>query len=134
MYIIDRRDEVGSTTDSFFNQLLHSETPGGCQRLEITHLAHVETVTNASSLDDLVRITAKRSAYSEEQLAGFRANKDRPVKVIDFLLIGHLDPPIKLVDLNRHGVFTGHPPQSICHLPPARFTPICERMSFGFEV
>jgi ribosomal protein S18 acetylase RimI-like enzyme len=111
-----------------------SRSEGYLASQSVTSVGVVETVTNASSLDDLVRITAKRSAYSEEQLAGFRANKDRPVKVIDFLLIGHLDPPIKLVDLNRHGVFTGHPPQSICHLPPARFTPICERMSFGFEV
>ena len=37
-------------------------------------------------------------------------SKAHPVKVIDFLLIGHLEPPIKLVDLNSEGVFTGHPP------------------------
>jgi len=91
-------------------------------------------VNTASGVDDLVRITAKRSVYSEDQLAEFRASDAHPVKVIDFLLIGHLDPPMKLVDLNREGVFTGHPPQSICYLPPARFRPVQARMSFGFEV
>jgi hypothetical protein len=100
----------------------------------VTSVGVVETVTQATSLDDLVRITAKRSVYSEEQLAAFRATKARPVKVIDFLLIGHLEPPVNLDDLNSEGVFTGHPPQSICHLPPPRFRPIRQRMSFGFEV
>jgi hypothetical protein len=54
--------------------------------------------------------------------------------VIDFLLIGHLEPAVSLDDLNKEGVFTGRPPQSICHLPPARFEPIRQRMMFGFEV
>jgi hypothetical protein len=94
----------------------------------------VEAVTNASSLEELVRFTAKRSVYSEDQFEGFHATKKRPVKVIDFLLIGHLDPFMKLKELNDNGVFTGHPPRSICQLPSARFEPVRRRMSFGFEV
>ena len=89
---------------------------------------------NATSLDDLVRLTAKRSVYSDEQLAGFGASEDRPVKVIDFLLIGHLEPSITLADLYREGVFNGHPPQSITRLTPPRFRPVRQRMSFGFKV
>jgi hypothetical protein len=100
----------------------------------VTSVGVVETVTTASGLEDLVRITAKRSVYSEDQLAAFRASNARPVKVIDFLLIGHLDPPMKLADLNREGVFTGHPPQSICYLPPPRFRAVRQRMSLGFAV
>jgi hypothetical protein len=111
-----------------------SQSKGYVASQTVTSVGVVETVTNASSLDDLVRITAKRSVYSEEQLAAFHASKAHPVKVIDFLLIGHLEPPIKLVDLNSEGVFTGHPPQSICYLPPSRFRPVRHRMSFGFEV
>ena len=111
-----------------------SQSKGYLASQSITSVGVVEAVTNANSLDDLVRITAKRSVYSEEQLAAFHATKARPVKVIDFLLIGHLDPPMKLTDLNRHGVFTGHPPQSICHLPPDRFRPVRDRMSFGFKI
>jgi ribosomal protein S18 acetylase RimI-like enzyme len=111
-----------------------SQSKGYVVSQSVTSVGIVETVTNATSLEDLVRITAKRSVYSEEQLAGFRASKARPVKVIDFLLIGHLDPPMKLVDLISEGVLTGHPPQSICHLAPSRFRPVRKRMSFGFKV
>jgi ribosomal protein S18 acetylase RimI-like enzyme len=111
-----------------------SQSKGYVASQSVTSVGVVETVTNAISLEDLVRITAKRSVYSEEQLAGFCASQARPVKVIDFLLIGHLDPPIKLVELNSKGVFTGHPPQSICYLPPPRFGPVRQRMSFGFKI
>ena len=111
-----------------------SRSEGYLASQSVTSVGVVETVNNARSFDDLVRITAKRSVYSEEQLAAFCASQTRPVKVIDFLLIGHLEPPMKLVDLNSEGVFTRHPPQSICHLPPARFRPVRDRMSFGFEV
>ena len=111
-----------------------SKSKGYVVSQSVTSIGVVETVTNASSLDDLVRITAKRSVYSEEQLAEFNASEEQPVKVIDFLLIRHLEPPMKLVDLNGEGVFTGHPPHLICYLPPSRFRPVRERMSFGFEV
>jgi len=111
-----------------------SRSKGYLASQSVTSVGVVETVTNASSLDDLVRLTAKRSVFSEEQLAGFRATKARPVKVIDFLLIGHLEPQVTLSDLNTEGVFTGHPPQSICHLTSQRAEPVQRRMSFGFEI
>jgi ribosomal protein S18 acetylase RimI-like enzyme/rRNA-processing protein FCF1 len=100
----------------------------------VTSVGVVESVTNASSLEELVRLTAKRSVYSEDQLEGFQATKARPVKVIDFLLIGHLDPLMKLTELNDTGVFNGHPPQCICQLPSQRFDPVRRRMTFSFEV
>jgi ribosomal protein S18 acetylase RimI-like enzyme len=98
----------------------------------VTSIGIVEAVTKG--LEDLVRLTAKRSVFSEEQLAGFDATNADPVKVIDFLLVGHLEPAMRLDDLKKEGVFTGRPPQSICHLPPDRFKPVRQRMSFGFEV
>lgn len=88
-----------------------SRSTGYIASQSVTSVGVVETVTQASSLEDLVRITAKRSVYSEEQLDGMHATVERPVKVIDFLLIGHIEPVIALEDLNREGVFSGHPPQ-----------------------
>jgi hypothetical protein len=111
-----------------------SQSPGYLASQSLTSVGVVEAVANVTSLDDLVRLTAKRSVYSDEQLAGFRASKIRPVKVIDFLLIGHLEPSIKVADLKREGVFNGHPPQSITNLPQPRFLPVRQRMSLGFEV
>jgi hypothetical protein len=111
-----------------------SQSAGYLASQSLTSVGVVEAVANAKSLDDLVRLTAKRSVYSDEQLAGFEASEDRPVKVIDFLLIGHFEPSIQLSDLKREGVFSGHPPQSITYLPPPRVGPVLERMSLGFEV
>ena len=111
-----------------------SRSQGYVASQSVTSVGVVEAITEASSLNDLVRITAKRSVYSEEQLAEFGATEAHPVKVIDFLLIGHIEPPMKLAELNKEGVFAGHPPQSICHLPPPRFEPLKRRISFGFEV
>jgi hypothetical protein len=99
-----------------------------------TSVGVVEVVSSAKSLEDLVRITAKRSVYSEAQLEAIDATDSRPVKVIDFLLAGHLEPLMTLHELKKEGVFTGHPPQSICQLPAQRFTPVRRRMNFGFEV
>jgi hypothetical protein len=99
-----------------------------------TSVGIVEAVSNAQSLEDLVRITAKRSVYSEAQLEAFDATEDRPVKVIDFLLAGHLEPLMTLDELRQEGVVRGHPPQSICQLSAQRFTPVRRRMHFGFEV
>lgn len=111
-----------------------SRSPGYVASQSVTSVGVVEAVSSARSLDDLVRLTAKRSVYSEAQLAGFGATNAKPVKVIDFLLVGHLDPLMTLDELEGEGVFTGHPPQSICHLPPERFNPVRRRMALGFEV
>jgi ribosomal protein S18 acetylase RimI-like enzyme len=100
----------------------------------ITSVGVVEDVQRAMTLDDLVRLTGKRSVYSEAKLAAFEVTADRPVKVIDFLLVGHIEPSIKLNDLKRMGVFRGRPPQSISQLTEERFGPVRDRMKFGFAV
>jgi predicted GNAT family N-acyltransferase len=111
-----------------------SLSPGYIASQSATSVGVVESVTNATSLEELVRLTGKRSVYSESQLASFKATKKKPVKVIDFLLIGHIEPPVALTDLTAAGVFNGSPPQSICILPPARFKPVRNKMHFGFSV
>jgi GNAT superfamily N-acetyltransferase len=111
-----------------------SNSPGYVVSQSITSVGVVEAMHQAVSLDDLVRLTAKRSVYSECELATFGATGQRPVKVIDFLLVGHIEPAIKLDDLKRMGVFRGAPPQSISKLTDARFEPVRNRMSFGFAV
>ena len=57
-----------------------------------------------------------------------------PVKVIDFLLMGHFDPAIPLDQLLEDGVFRRWPPQSITRLDEARFAKLRERLNFGFVV
>jgi hypothetical protein len=57
----------------------------------------------------------------------------RPIKVIDFLLAGHIDPPIPLAELIRLGVLKAGP-QSILQVPPNRFAPLRDRIKLGFEL
>lgn len=111
-----------------------SRSPGYVVSQCITSVGVVEAVHQAVSLEDLVRLSAKRSVYSEAKLAGFEATPQRPVKVIDFLLVGHIEPAIKLDELLKIGVFKNTPPQSISQLTETRFKPVRNRMAFGFAV
>lgn len=111
-----------------------SKSPDYLASQSATSIGVVEAVSETSNLDDLIRLTTKRSVYSTQQLQAILTASSKRVKVIDFLLIGHLDPVVPLVELNRDKVFSGHPPQSICSLSPDRFKPILRRINFGFEV
>jgi predicted GNAT family N-acyltransferase len=111
-----------------------SKCPGYDVSQCVTSVGVVESVADAKDLDELVRLTAKRSVYTSDQLKSFGASSDDPVRVIDFLLVGHLDTAIPLIDLLRYKTFNRHAPQSICRLTPERFEPVREKLNFGFEV
>ena len=111
-----------------------SLSPSYVASQSITSIGIVEAVNEASNLDTLLRLTAKRSVYSTQQLNEILAASTEPVKVIDFLLVGHLEPVVPLTTLVSEGVFLPRPPQSICHLSPNQFKPSRRRMNFGFDV
>jgi hypothetical protein len=100
----------------------------------ITTVGVVERVSETNSLDQLIKLTAKRSVYTAAQLAQMINSSSRPLKVIDFLLVGHLEPPMPLAELVSHRVFGRHPPQSISFLPFDKTQPLRDRMAFGFDV
>jgi RimJ/RimL family protein N-acetyltransferase len=100
----------------------------------LTSVGVVEAVHEATDLEGLVRLTGKRSVYSTGQLQEIISSSDEPVKVIDFLLVGHLEPAAGLVELRKDRVFAAHPPQSICHLSRDRVLPLTRYMQFGFGV
>jgi GNAT superfamily N-acetyltransferase len=76
----------------------------------ITTVGIVEQVIDVMSTDDLVRHTAKRSVFSAEAIRDMEASRTSPVKMIDFLLLGHVQPPVRLDTLVRSGVFLNRPP------------------------
>ncbi len=82
----------------------------------ITTVGVAERMTQVTSLEQLIHVTAKRSAYSSAQLASYFDGDNRSVKVIDFLLMGHLSQPPSLDSLINDRVFRG-PPQSIQLIP-----------------
>src|SRR5262249_30132760 len=93
----------------------------------------VEQVSNARSLDDLIRHTAKRSVFSAEELQMMGASTNSPIKVIDFLLIGHIEPPVRLDRLVATGVFSNRPPQSITQLSEARYIALKPHVRLDFD-
>jgi ribosomal protein S18 acetylase RimI-like enzyme len=99
----------------------------------ITSVAVAESMSVTGDYDELVRATAKRSVFSEDELRSMIQQSSRPIKIIDFLLAGHIEPPIPLAELLELGVLKGSP-QSILRLPPDRFALLRERIELGFEL
>jgi hypothetical protein len=77
----------------------------------VATLGVVESVQIATNIRDVRRLTAKRSVFLDEELVDWVKTKNS-VKVIDFLLIGHIDPPIPLQAAIKKGALSSHPSQS----------------------
>lgn len=59
-------------------------------------------VTNKS--DELLRLTAKRSVFNQNELESFTRNNKKKVKVINFLLAGHITPAIPYNKMEGIGI------------------------------
>ena len=99
----------------------------------ITRIGIVEQVIDVVSGDDLIRLTAKRSVFSAEELGDMNASESSPVKMIDFLLVGHSIPPVTPNTLVTEHIFSGRPPQSIAELPGDRYQKLRPYIRVGFE-
>jgi len=71
--------------------------------------------------------------FSAEELEGWRATRSDPVKVIDFLLVGHVENPITLETLLDAGVFVNRPPQLIAALSEDRYQSLKPLTRLGFD-
>lgn len=100
----------------------------------ITALGILESVTLARSTKDLMQLTGGRSVYSEEQLDKFKATLNRPVKVINYLLISYMDPAISLAELREMGVIKRHPPQAAFRLSSVHTTDLARRANLKFRL
>lgn len=110
-----------------------SKGDGYAASQSITTVGIVERVADASSVEDLIKQTAKRSVFSAEELRAMAPSIDSPVKVIDFLLVGHLEPPVTLNTLLASNVFSSQPPQSISELSEDRYARLKPHVNLGFK-
>jgi hypothetical protein len=81
-----------------------------------------------------MHLTGGRSVYSEANLAAWQASESRPVKVINYLLAGYIDPAVTYEELKEIGIFGVHPPQSIFEIDPSRARKVLTRAGLGFKV
>ena len=72
----------------------------------ITTVGVVEQVIDVTTVDDLIRHTAKRSVFSADDLSRMTPSVNSAVKTIDFLLAGHIEPPVRLDALIRDAVLS----------------------------
>ena len=100
----------------------------------LTAVGILEEVALARSTEDLMLLSGGRSVYSEHQLSNYQASPASPVKVINYLLVDYIDPPIALDELQGTGIFAGQPPQSIMELKGKRLRDTLARCNFGFEI
>jgi len=57
-----------------------------------------------------------------------------PVKMIDFLLVGHSQPPVPLATLVTAAIFNGRPPQSIAELSEEQYAALKAFLQLGFDI
>lgn len=100
----------------------------------ITAVGIFESMELAHSTKELMQLAQKRSVYSEAQLDEWGASKDKPVKVINFLLAGYFDDPVSLIDLQTYGVMKAHPSQAIFQIKRTPLEKLLKRLNLGFEI
>jgi rRNA-processing protein FCF1 len=101
----------------------------------ITTLGLFESMALAHSTEELRRLAGGRSVYSDKQLQSFGATDARPVKVINFLLVTHISPVLDLNRLQRIGVITPNPQQSVFGLTHDKLVSLFNTIpNLGFKV
>lgn len=108
------------------------------ERLEwsqsLTTVGVVERWQESTTPDELIRMTAKRSVFSAAELTALQNESTRPIKVIDFMLVGHSTPPVPLSKLVGEGIFNGGPPQSIARIDEDRYHRLRSLINLGFDI
>jgi GNAT superfamily N-acetyltransferase/rRNA-processing protein FCF1 len=92
----------------------------------------VEQVRHSGDLDQVISWTAKRSVYAAAELAAMVALNSTPLKIIDFLLAGHISPVVPLDQLIDQDILRGAP-QSICQLSEAQYLRLKPLTNLGFR-
>jgi hypothetical protein len=94
----------------------------------------IEQISEASSPDDVIRHTAKRSVFAAEELTAMATASANPLRMIDFLLTGHVEPFVGLNILVEQGIFSGRPPQSISEISAKKYTLLRPHIRLGFPL
>lgn len=114
----------------FFYKSTSKEPPSQA----MTTVGILEEVTLATSTKDLMLKTGGRSVYSEQDLAQWGANAEKPVKVINYLFVGYIEPPVCLDELRDMEIVKGNPQQSIYELKGKQLRKMLNRTNLGFKI
>ena len=98
----------------------------------ITAVGVFEDMKLAGSTDELRKLAGKRSVYNDVQLGEWDAD-NRLVKVINYLLVGYIKPPVSLDKLKGDGILES-PPRSITGLDEKEKKKMLEYVELGFDL
>ncbi|WP_371369728.1 GNAT family N-acetyltransferase [Pseudomonas sp. QL9] len=93
----------------------------------------LEEIASASSTKQLMTLAGGRSVYSESEIESWGATEEDPIKVINYLLVGYIEPPVGISELKEMSIFGAHPPQSIFEIK-TNLRNLVIRANLGFEV
>lgn len=106
----------------------------GNQSQCLTTIGFLESAILATSTQQLMQMVGKRSVYSQKQLHEWNATAEGPVKVINFLLLSHIEPSISLVEMQDLGIVGAHPFQSVTSFDAEKVRVILERTNLDFRL
>jgi len=129
VYLCRAQSQLGPSGSLLF---FYKGKSKGAPSQAMTAIGIFEECSIARSTRELMLLTGGRSVYSEHELEQWNAAQ-RPVKVINYLLAGYIDPVIDIDELRRTGVVLGHPPQSIYEISSNNLRKILARVNLGFQ-
>ena len=115
----------------FFYKLKSKKPPSQA----MTALGILESMSEATSTKALMQMTGGRSVYSKEQIEKeWLASSERPVKVINFLLVAYIEPLVSLDELKRMGTVKKSPQQATYKLKQDHLISLVKRSNLIFDV
>ena len=139
VYLCKSPSNLGRTGSLlFFYKGLSHNSPSQA----ITAIGIFEDFKLATSTQELMQLSSGRSVYNKKQLDDWDATPESPVKVINFLLVGYIDPdPDSTVEptlginfLCENGIFQGHPPQAIFGISRQQLATMIPQIQLGFTL
>jgi ribosomal protein S18 acetylase RimI-like enzyme len=102
-----------------------------CGSQSLTSVGVVENVRLSGNLEEVRRWTAKRSVFSDVELRDL-VREARPLKIIDFLLIGHLGPTVPLTLMTHNDILRSWP-QSITQIEEEAYQTLKPHLNLDFH-
>ncbi|WP_299933323.1 GNAT family N-acetyltransferase [uncultured Pelagimonas sp.] len=130
VYVCQSPSKLGDAGSVLFFYKCKSDNPPS---QSLTAVGILESVSVATSTRELIQLTGGRSVYSEAKLTAFQASPENSYKVINFLLVDYLEPPLSLNDLETSGILTSHP-QAITEFKDGKLMDALERSSLSFKL
>lgn len=105
----------------------------GLNAQSLTSIGIIENVRQSKKVVEVTKWTAKRSVFSAGELASLVQARPSALKVIDFLLVGHVTPAVTLAQLLSKRIVSSWP-QSITGVDEAKYLKLKPLLRLNFDL